>query len=130
MAVGLAPSFAEDILDAIANQSNLTAPTALHMQLHDGDPGAAGTANVADETTRQDITAAFAAASGGTCTTDTAVTWTDVAASETYTHYSVWSASSNGTFYWSGQITANAVSDGDTFTIPIGDLDLTLSVAA
>lgn len=130
MAVGLAPSFAEDILDAIGNQTNLTAPTALYAQLHTGDPGAAGTSNVATETTRQEITSSFSAASGGALTTDTAITWTNVAGTEDYTHYSVWSAASNGTFYWSGTITANSVTAGDNFTIAIGDLDFTLTVAA
>jgi hypothetical protein len=130
MAVGFAAATAASILDAVFNQANYTAPTALHMQLHTGDPGAAGTANVATETDRQNITSSFSAASSGTVTNDVAITWTTVAGSEDYTHYSVWSASTNGTFYWSGVITANAVTAGDTFTIPVGDLDGTISTAA
>jgi hypothetical protein len=130
MAVGLASATAASLLDALFNQSNYTAPTALHMQLHTGDPGSAGTANVATETDRQNVTTSFSAASGGTVTNDVAITWTTVAGSEDYTHYSVWSASTNGTFYWSGTITANAVTAGDTFTIGVGDLDATLSTAA
>lgn len=130
MAVGLASAVAASILDALFNQANYTAPTALHIQLHTGDPGAAGTSNVATETDRQDITSSFSAASGGTVTNDVAITWTNVAGSEDFTHYSVWSASSAGTFYWSGTITANAVTAGDTFTIPVGDLDGSLSTAA
>ena len=130
MAVGLAPAFAEDILDAIGNQTNLTAPTALYIQLHTDDPGVVFKGTAATETTRKDITSSFSAASGGALTTDTAITWTNVAGTEDFTHYSVWSASSSGTFYWSGTITANAVTAGDTFTIAIGDLDFTLTVAA
>lgn len=130
MAVGLAAATANAILDALANQTNYTAPTALWIQLHTGDPGAAGTANVASNNTRKDITAVFAAASGGAVTSDTAVTWTNVPASEDYTHYSVWSASSAGTFYWSGTITANAVTTGDTFSLGVADIDLSVSTAA
>jgi hypothetical protein len=130
MAVGLASATAQSLLNALFNATNYTAPTALHIQLHVGDPGSAGTANVATETDRQDITSSFSTASGGTVTNDVAISWTTVAGSEDYTHYSVWSASTNGTFYWSGVITANAVTAGDTFTIPVGDLDGTMSVAA
>lgn len=130
MAVGFASAEAAKILDAYFNATNLTAPTAIWMKLHIGDPGSAGTANAAGETTRKDVTAVFAAASGGTVTSNVAVTWTNVSTSEDYTHYSIWSASSGGTFYWSGTITANAVTAGDTFTFASGDIDATLSVAA
>ena len=130
MAVGLASATAAALLDALANQTNYTAPTALWIKLHTGDPGAAGTSNAATETTRKDATAAFAAASGGTCSSNVALTWTSVAATEDYTHYSVWSASTAGTFYWSGTITANAVTAGDTFTLASGDIDLSISTAA
>lgn len=130
MAVGLASATAQSLLNALFNQTNYTAPTALWIQLHIGDPGASGTANVATETTRKDVTAVFATASGGTVTSDTAVTWTAVAGTEDYTHYAIFSASTAGTFYWSGTITANSVTAGDTFTLPIGDIDGSLSVAS
>lgn len=130
MAVGLASATAAALLDALFNQANYTAPTAIWMKLHVGDPGAAGTSNAATETTRKDVTAVFAAASAGTVTNDTAVTWTNVAGTEDYTHYTIWSASTAGTFYWSGTITANAVTAGDTFSLPVGDIDATLSTAA
>ena len=130
MAVGLASATAAALLDALANQTNYTAPTALWIKLHVGDPGAAGTSNAATETTRKDATSVFAAASGGTCTSNVALTWTSVAGTEDYTHYSVWSASTNGTFYWSGTVTANSVTAGDTFTLASGDIDLSLSTAA
>lgn len=130
MAVGLASATAAALLDALANQTNYTAPTALWIKLHTGDPGSAGTSNAATETTRKDATSAFAAASGGTCSSNVDLTWTSVAGTEDFTHYSVWSASSGGTFYWSGTITANSVTAGDTFTLASGDIDLSLSTAA
>ncbi len=35
--------------------------------------------------------------------------WTNVSTSEDYTHFSMWTASTAGTFLWSGTIVANAV---------------------
>jgi hypothetical protein len=130
MALGFSSTQAAAVLNAYFNATNLTAPTAIWMQLHTADPGAAGTTAVAGNTTRKDVTAVFSAASGGTVTNDVAVTWTSVSTSEDYTHYSIHSASSAGTFYWSGSITANPVTAGDTFTLAIGDIDATLSTAA
>lgn len=130
MAVGFASATSNALLDALFNQTNYTAPTAIWLQLHVGDPGSAGTANVAAETTRKDITSSFSAAASGAVTNDVAITWTGVTGTEDYTHWSMWSASSAGTFYMSGIVTANAVITGDTFTIAVGDFDVTLSTAA
>lgn len=130
MSVGLAAATANSLLNAIYNQANYTAPTAIWVQLHVGDPGSAGTSNVATETTRKDITSSFSSASGGAVTNDVAITWTGVADTEDFTHWSLWSASSGGTFYQSGTISANAVTAGDTFTIPVGDFDVSLTTAA
>lgn len=127
MAVGLAPATAAGILDAIGNAAAFSF-AAVWIKLHVGDPGAAGTSNPAGNTTRQQ--ASFGAASSGAIANDAALTWTNVSTSEDYTHYSAWTASTSGTFEFSGTVTANAVTAGDTFTIPIGDLDLTLAVAA
>jgi hypothetical protein len=53
---------------------------------------------------------------------------TNVAATETYTHVSLWSASSGGTFLGSDDLSSSAaVTAGDTFRIPTGDLDVTIS---
>ena len=130
MAVGMSEATANAVLNAYWNQTNITAPTAIWLQLHVGDPGANGTANVATETTRKDVTAVFAAASAGAVTSDTAVTWTSVAGTEDFTHWTLWSASSAGTFYWSGTIAANPVVIGDTFTFNIGDLDVSITTVA
>lgn len=128
MAVGLAPGVANAFLDALTNASDYTAPTACWIKLHVGDPGAAGTSNPATETTRKQLSTG--AASGGATSSDGALTWTSVAGSEDYTHYSAWTASTAGTFLFSGTVTANAVTAGDTFTIPTGDVDLAFGIAA
>jgi len=130
MAVGLASAQAAAILDAIGNAANYTAPTAFWIQLHTADPGAAGTTALAGNATRKQVS--FGAASGGAISNDAAVTWTsgEVDTAEDYTHWSAWTASTAGTFICSGTMTANAVLVGDQFTVPIGDLDLSFTVAA
>ena len=127
MATGLASATCAAILDAIGNATAYSVATP-YIQLHVGDPGAAGTSNVATETTRKLVS--FGAASGGALANDAALTWTNVAGSEDYTHFTIWTASTAGTFVLSGTVTANAVTAADTFTIPIGDLDLTLTAAS
>jgi hypothetical protein len=133
MAVGLAAAVANDLLEYIFNASaTTTAPTNLYIQLHTGDPGAAGTSNVAGNATRKDLTSAMGTASGGAITNTSAITWTtgEVDTSEDYTHISFWDASTSGNFWGSGAMTANAVTSGDEFTIPAGDLDITFATAA
>lgn len=118
MAVGFNATTANTFLDGLDDD---------WVQLHIGDPGAAGTANPAGNTTRKAVS--WAAASGGAKTTDTAITWTtgEVVSSEDYTHATLWSESTGGTFVASGTVTANAVTAGDEFEIAIGDLDLTIT---
>lgn len=112
------------ILDVLFNNTAFGSVANVYVKLHTGDPGDAGTSNAATETTRKEAT--FAAASGGTITTDAAITWTNVAGSEDFTHFSLWDHLTAGNCLFTGTITANAVTAGDTFTIATGDLDLTL----
>jgi uncharacterized membrane protein YgdD (TMEM256/DUF423 family) len=124
MTVGLSSTVANAVLDALCRSAAWTEPAAVYIQLHTGDPGAAGTANVATETDRQQATFGDAASAGAISNT-VALTWTAVAGTEDYTHFSAWDASTSGNFLFSGTMTANAVTTGDTFQIPIGDLDVT-----
>lgn len=99
---------------------------AVYVKLHTGDPGSAGTANAAAETTRQQAT--LSAASGRAMTNSAAIEWTNVSTTETYTHVSLWTASSAGTFLGRDDLSSSAaVTAGDTFRIPTGDLDLTIT---
>lgn len=129
MAEGWASGIANAVLDALCRSVAWTEPDEVWIQLHTGAPGAAGTANVATETDRIQATFGSAAASGAISNT-AALTWTGVAGTEDYTHFSAWSASTSGTFLFSGTITANAVTTGDDFTIPIGDLNVSLPIAS
>lgn len=115
------------MLDALVGRTTYTANAAFYAKLHIGSPGAAGTTNAAAETTRQAVTFGAAAASGAISNT-AAVQWTNVSTAETYSHVSFWTAAAAGTFLGSDDLPATkTVAVGDTFTIAIGDLDLTVS---
>ena len=124
MAVGMASTAADAILDQhLDTDYNF-------IQLHTGDPGASGTANVAGNATRKAVS--WAAASGGSKATNGDTEWTDgeVDTTETYTHVSFWSSGSGGNFGGSGTLTANQVdASGDAFRIPSGLYSVGLGVA-
>ncbi len=128
MALGFASATSDSILNAFGNATSYTGTATPFVKLHVGSPGSAGTSNAAGNTSRQALS--FGTSSGGTMSNDTALTWTSVSTSETYTHYSIWDASSAGNFLASGAVTANAVVAGDTFTVAIAGLVATVAVAA
>lgn len=113
------------MLDAVGNATAYS-EAEVWVKLHIGDPGAAGTSNPAAETTRKQ--ASFAAASAGAITTDADLEWTLVSTTETYTHVSLWDASAAGNFLGSDDLSSSAaVTAGDTFRIPAGDLDMSIT---
>jgi len=112
-------------LDAVANATSYS-EAGVWVKLHLGDPGSAGTSNPAVETTRQ--SASFAAAASRATTTDAVTEWTNVSTTETYTWISLWDASSAGNFLGRDDLSSSApVTAGDTFRIPTGDLDLSVT---
>lgn len=121
MTTGIAAAEANTALDAIRTDTPF-------IKLHVGDPGAAGASNAAVETTRKAVT--FGAPSGGSMTNTASFQWTIIAGSEDATHFSVWNASTGGTFKGSGTITANAYTAGDTFTVAISAAVMSITVAA
>lgn len=121
MAVGMAAAESNQALTDLSGVYTF-------IQLHIGDPGAAGTANIATETRRMSVT--WNAPAGGSMDNGTAATWTDVPALEDFTHFSAWSASTSGTFGFSGLVTASAVVAGDTFSIPAGGATAAITTAA
>lgn len=121
------PNYAEKaMLDAIFNNTALQ-KAARYVKLHTGDPGEDCTANAATETTRKSVTGAAAVLGAGTFTSVNDLIWTSVAASETYSFISIWDDPTAGNALWSGPLTANPVTIGDTFTIPTGSLVVTLA---
>jgi hypothetical protein len=127
MATGVSSYLANQWLDALGNNDTF-AVAAVYVKLHVGDPGANGTSNAATETTRKE--ASFAAASSGSLASDAALTWTNIAGSQDATHFTAWDNVSAGNFLFSGTITANAYTAGDTFTISSGALTVSLTVAS
>jgi len=127
MATGVSSYLANAWLDAVGNATSFSVAT-VYVKLHVGDPGANGTSNAATETTRK--AASFAAASSGSLASDAAITWTNISGSQDATHFTAWDNVSAGNFLFSGTITANAYSAGDTFTISSGALTVSLTLAS
>ncbi len=135
MALGLsAANAANPFLAWLFNATTMpAAPTNIWIQLHTGDPGPTGTAaNVAGNATRKDLTAAMGTEANGAIANTSAITWTtgEVDTSEDYTHWALFTAVAAGTFLCSGTMTANAVTTGDEFTIPIGSFTASFLTAA
>ena len=61
---------------------------------------------------------------------DADVTWTAIAGSEDATYFTAWDASTAGNFLFSGIITGNAYTAGDTYTIPSASLTVALTLAS
>jgi hypothetical protein len=123
--VSIANNLENKILDAVFNGVDLPGQGTVYVKLHTGDPGEDCTGNAASETTRKAAT--FGAASVGAVTSDADITWTNVAATETYSHISIWDAVNAGNPLWYGALTASkAVTAGDTFTIPSASLTASL----
>lgn len=119
MAVGHSTAEANAIVDALSGT---------WLQLHTGDPGAAGTANQATESTRKQLTLDTAA--NGTADNSVLLEWTNISGSQDATHFTLWSASSGGTFKFSGTITADPYTAGDTFRLPVGNVTVTHTTRA
>lgn len=115
------------MLDAWAGRTTYTANAGVYVKLHLGDPGTAGTANPAAETTRSTATFGSAAASGAISNT-AAIEWVNVSNTEDVTWISCWTDPSAGTFIGSDDLSSTAsLTAGDTLRIPIGDLDITVT---
>jgi len=129
MTTGLGSGTANAILNELCNTGTWTVPTSFWVKLHLGDPGAAGSANTASNTTRQ--LASFSSAAAGAITTVVDVTWTSVSATESYSHVSFWDASSGGTLLATDNLeVTRGLTAGDNFTIAVGDIDITLGAIA
>lgn len=109
------------LLDTLGNTS--FAVTTCYIKLHTGDAGEDGTSSAATETTRKAVS--WSAASSGSKASSATLSWTNVSTTETYTHWSMWDASTGGNCLWTGALSASAsVTAGDTFEIT----SLTLSL--
>ncbi|MGW6502962.1 phage tail fiber protein [Nonomuraea angiospora] len=114
MTAGLATAHAHGLLNLFRG-TTYTAPAGVHVKLHTGDPGAAGTANASAVTTRNQAT--WAAPSNGSMALSSLASYS-MTATETISHVSFWDASSGGNFLESAALSASKnVTAGDTLTI-------------
>lgn len=111
------------ILEHTTGKTAWTMPTTVYLKLHTADPGEAATTAAAGETTRKSVS--WASAVSGSIASSATVEWTNVASTETYTHWSLWDASTAGNALWTGALSSSAaVTAGDTFQITTLTLSL------
>lgn len=102
-----------------------------YVQMHSGDPGASGTANVSTATTvRQEVTLGAPDTDNGNRRrrNNAIIRWegADVTGSQSNTHFSLWSAASAGTFLGSGELSGPvSFVEGAPAEIPINGLVVT-----
>ena len=116
------------MLDAYVGRTTYTLQAGFYVKLHLGTT-TDGTQNPAANTTRVAATFGSAAASGAISNT-AVVEWTSVPNTETYTDVSFWTTvgPAGGTYLGEDTLSSPAaMTAGDTFRIPIGDLDLTIT---
>lgn len=108
-------------------QNSPTAPTgALKVRLMtaNGSDSAAGTEVTGGSYASQTVT--FGAASGGATSNSGALTYTGMPAC-TVVGVEIWDSAGTPIRWWHGALAASkTINAGDTFTIPAGDLDLSL----
>lgn len=127
MATGWSPTTAAAIVTAAAGGTAFQI-TNHYVQLHSGDPGVAGTANVVNDGKRTLCGMAFS--SGQTIANTAQETWTDWTGGGVPTHWSSWSAASGGTFQASGTANLTAPLLGGTLTVEVGALTMRQPAAA
>lgn len=122
MAEGWGPNGAGTALDALVAAYGW-------VKLHTAAPGAAGTTGAATETTRKQF-AFNATGTDGIVENSGAISWTSIAGSQDATHFTAWTASTAGNFGFSGTITANAYTAGDTYSVAAGALVISVTLAS
>ena len=111
------------ILEHTTGKAAWTMPTTVYIKLHTADAGEAATTAAATETTRK--SASWASAASGSIATSATLEWTNVAATETFTHWSMWDDVTAGNALWTGALSSSAaVTAGDTFQITTLTLSL------
>lgn len=125
MALGHSAAEAEKIVKTGSN----TPLDGSWLKMHLGDPGDAGTASPAVVATRKQVS--LGAYANGSVSNDVQLVWTNMAASEDPSHYSLWTDENGGTFLFSGLLEAGTgYVVGNTFTIDVGGLTITQTTVA
>lgn len=116
------------IIQHIIAEATWAAPTTVYVQIHNGDPGEDGTANIIASVGGRKL-ASFAAESGGSASTDADLEWTNgTGGSITVSHISTWTLITGGICTMVGDLTSSkVVPDTEVFRIPSGSLTLSAS---
>lgn len=117
MAEGLSAYLGDKWLQMLGGTA-YTAPGAVYIGLHTGNPGASGTSAVSSVTTRMAVTWGTAAA--GAVAESNTPTWSSWAGTngEVVTDISCWDASTSGNFLFSALLAASkTMATGDTIEI-------------
>lgn len=131
---GFSTNIREDMLQWAGNIGALpTRPNDFHIQWHSGDPGTTGGDNISVGLTARDPlsgTPEWALGTGedGVIENSTAAETVLAGATDTITHFSIWSSGTDGDYYWSGALTASKnIDSGDKLTWGSGDLTVTIT---
>lgn len=118
-----------ELLDHVFANNAYTSPTTVYVSLHTANPDedASGT-EVSTVGTAYARQAGSFTVSGNTATTDAAIEYATATANfGTVSHVAIWDASTAGNMLaYAALTTSKAISTGDVFRIPAGDLDITL----
>jgi len=121
MGAGVSGANVADNWLKVLSGTTFTAPAGVHIKLHTGNPGSAGTANASVETTRKQVDWGAGTPSGQILTASSVPSWTAWpvgADAENIQYISAWSAGSGGNFLFSGQLSvAKTVNTNDTLTL-------------
>lgn len=119
---GFTPYFVNKAVDHLFGGVSWTPPTTIYVQLHTGNPGSAGTANVAGTNTRK--SASWSTASNGQISLTADLTWTSTA-KESISHISYWDAATSGHCLATDELDqAKNLFVGDTFDLPSATLQI------
>ncbi len=118
-----------ELLDHVFANNAYTSPTTVYVSLHTANPDedASGT-EVSTVGTAYARQAGSFTVSGNTATTNAAIEYATATADfGTVSHVAIWDASTAGNMLaYAALTTSKAISTGDVFRIPAGDLDITL----
>ncbi|MEU1497278.1 hypothetical protein [Streptomyces sp. NPDC005732] len=123
MTAGFSPALVSGWLNTLRTTGNggaaYSAVAGTYVQLHTGDPGAAGTTNVsAGSTTRNSFVFNSSSSGSALALATPPSAWTNGGTSETLTHVSLWTAASSGTLLGSGALaTSKPWGSADTFSL-------------
>lgn len=134
--MGFSAYLRNKLLDHAYGGGDYTRPATVYVSLHTADPGDTGATEasgggyarlaVTNNATNFPASSAGAKANGTLLTLFTASG--AVSSGSNMTHVGVWDASSGGNFMGGGALSvAKPIASGDVATVPIGDLDLTLT---